>query len=62
MSAWNLFYVLNEIGDFIEAKTVLEKYLLLLLDRDPVSLEVNQLKIREMIIQLIETAKKTKTE
>ena len=62
ISACNLFFTYKAMGDSIGEKMILEKYLLLLLDRDPASLEVNQLKIRKRIMQLMGPGKKTQAE
>ena len=55
-SAWNLFLTLREMGDVNEAKTILEKHLVWLLDRDPESLGAYQRLIREMIIKMFQGA------
>ncbi len=55
LSAWNLVYTLLEAGDGARAVDILNKHLLWLLDRDPASLEANQQKICEMMIQMIQT-------
>ncbi|MFA4957157.1 MAG: tetratricopeptide repeat protein [Candidatus Methanoperedens sp.] len=51
-SAWNLVVTLLELGDNAKAIDILKKHLLWLIDRDPVTLEVKQQQIREMIIQM----------
>jgi tetratricopeptide (TPR) repeat protein len=51
ISAWNLFLALLEMGNPADALDILKKHLLWLLDRDTASLEANQQKIRDMIIQ-----------
>jgi tetratricopeptide (TPR) repeat protein len=48
LSAWNLHLTLLVLCD--SSEDILKKYLLWLLDRDPASLEVNQQKIREIIM------------
>jgi tetratricopeptide (TPR) repeat protein len=53
LSACNLVLTLLEMGENAGAIDILKKDLLWLLKRDPVSLEANQQKIREMIIQMI---------
>ncbi|UJS21207.1 MAG: toll/interleukin-1 receptor domain-containing protein [Candidatus Brocadia sp.] len=53
LSAWNLVVTLLHIGDAAEAMEILSKHLLWLLSRDPATLEANQQKIREMIIESI---------
>ncbi len=53
VAAWNLFGTLRELGEHVDARAVLERDLLWLLDRDPATLGVAQRKVREYVADVV---------
>ncbi len=50
-STWNLFRTLQDLGERDAARAIFERDLLWLLRRDPATLDADQRKIRDLIVE-----------
>jgi hypothetical protein len=53
-SVWDLFRTLQDLGEQAVARSILERDLFWLLDRDPASLGAEQRRIREYVARSVE--------